>query len=60
MEIIIEAVCDNYDRIGKVFLSLIEKGYPYHEDIVWHIKEMTHEGIGSLSSPKTFLRISEL
>ncbi len=34
LEIIIEAACDNYDRIGKVFLSLIEKGYPYHEDIV--------------------------
>ena len=34
MEIIIGAACDNYDRIGKVLLSLIQKGYPYHEDIV--------------------------
>jgi hypothetical protein len=34
LEIIIEPACDNYDRIGNVFLTLIEKGYPYHEDIV--------------------------
>jgi len=34
LEIIIGAACDNYDRIGNVFLSLIEKGYPYHESII--------------------------
>ena len=31
MEIIVKAGCDNYDRIGGVFLSLINKGEPYSE-----------------------------
>jgi hypothetical protein len=34
LEVIIEAACDNYDRIGNVFLSLLKKGLPYHEDLV--------------------------
>jgi len=34
LEIRIGAACDNYDRIGNVFVTLIEKGYPYLEDII--------------------------
>ncbi|MBU0474643.1 MAG: hypothetical protein KKF62_10810 [Bacteroidetes bacterium] len=29
MEIIVKAACDNYDRIGNVFLSLVNKGENY-------------------------------
>lgn len=29
MEVIVEAACDNYDRIGSVFISLIKKNEPY-------------------------------
>ena len=34
LEIIIGAACDNYDRIGNVFLSLLKKGDPYYEDLI--------------------------
>ncbi len=34
LEIIIGAACDNYDRIGRVFLCLIEKGDPYFETLI--------------------------
>jgi len=34
IEIIIEAACDNYDRIGNVFLSLTKKGHPFHNDLL--------------------------
>jgi hypothetical protein len=29
MEIVVKAACDNYDRIGSVFISLINKNEPY-------------------------------
>jgi hypothetical protein len=31
MDVIVEAACDNYDRIGKVFISLINKNEPYNQ-----------------------------
>ena len=31
MQIVVKAACDNYDRIGSVFLSLINKGEPYDQ-----------------------------
>ncbi|MBK8944802.1 MAG: hypothetical protein IPM32_05950 [Ignavibacteriae bacterium] len=34
LEIIIKAACDNYDRIGNVFLSFINKGTIYNEENV--------------------------
>lgn len=34
LEIIIGAACDNYDRIGNVFLSLFKKGDPYFKDLL--------------------------
>lgn len=35
LEITVKAACDNYDRIGKVFLSLMDKGVDYNkEDVV--------------------------
>ncbi|MCK5455474.1 MAG: hypothetical protein KAI45_00015 [Melioribacteraceae bacterium] len=34
LEIIIGAACDNYDRIGNVFLSLFRKGDPYFNDLL--------------------------
>jgi hypothetical protein len=31
MDVIVEAACDNYDRIGKVFISLINNNEPYNQ-----------------------------
>lgn len=31
MRVIVKAACDNYDRIGSVFLSLINKNEPYNK-----------------------------
>jgi hypothetical protein len=31
MEVIVKAACDNYDRIGNVYLSLINKDEPYSQ-----------------------------
>ncbi len=31
MDVIVEAACDNYDRIGKVFISLINKNDSYNQ-----------------------------
>lgn len=35
LEIVLRAACDNYDRIGNVFLKLVKKGNPYNttEDV---------------------------
>ncbi|MCB9248800.1 MAG: hypothetical protein H6613_09785 [Ignavibacteriales bacterium] len=32
LDIVIKAACDNYDRIGNVFLSLINKGENYNQN----------------------------
>ncbi len=36
MEIIVKAACDNYDRIGSVYLSLINKNEPYNKSRIVH------------------------
>jgi hypothetical protein len=34
MDVIVEPACDNYDRIGKVFISLINKNEPYNQSSI--------------------------
>jgi len=34
MEITVKAACDNYDRIGNVFVSMMKKGTPYEKNAV--------------------------
>lgn len=34
MEVIVEAACDNYDRIGSVFISMISKDQPYQTSAI--------------------------
>jgi hypothetical protein len=36
MEVIVKAACDNYDRIGSVYLSMINKDEPYIKSKIVH------------------------